>query len=105
MLLMVLALSAANTPLLWLPDLDAIIPTCRVRQVALDLGWVDIDFGHFYYLPHSAWAAGRLAARAVDLGKMTERPNQSQPNPGTLVGKERGKKGKIGFFMVGPGLR
>ena len=48
----------------------------------MDLGWVDIDFGTFHYLLHFAWAAGRLAEWAVELGRMMELRNQSQPNPG-----------------------
>ena len=34
------------------------------------------------YLPHSAWAAGSLAEWAVELGRMMEYINQSQPNLG-----------------------
>ena len=30
----------------------------------------------------SAWAEGNLAEAALQLGKMVEHPNQSQPNPG-----------------------
>ena len=53
----------------------------RVRQVVGYLGWVDIDFGHSTTCTHSAWAVGRLAEWAVELGQMMEHPDQSQPNP------------------------
>ena len=36
----------------------------------------------FHCLPNSAWADWNLAEAAVQLGKMVEHPNQSQPNPG-----------------------
>ena len=36
----------------------------------------------FHCLPNSAWADWNLAEVAVQLGKMVEHPNQSQPNPG-----------------------
>ena len=36
----------------------------------------------FHCLPNSVWADWNLAAVAVQLGKMVEHPNQSQPNPG-----------------------
>ena len=37
----------------------------------------------FHCLPDSAWADGKLAEAAGQLGKMVEHPNQSQPNPGS----------------------
>ena len=36
----------------------------------------------FHFLPSSAWADWNLAEVAVQLGKIVEHPNQSQPNPG-----------------------
>ena len=36
----------------------------------------------FHCLPSSDWADGNWAEVAVQLGKMVEHPNQSQPNPG-----------------------
>ena len=34
-----------------------------------------------FCLPHSDWADGNLPEAAVELGKMEEHPNLSQPNP------------------------
>ena len=47
------------------------------------LGWVDIDLGHstVCLLRSSAWADGNMAELAVQLGKIVEHLNQSQPNP------------------------
>ena len=36
----------------------------------------------YHYLPHSAWAAVRLAEGAVELGRMMEHRYTSQPNLG-----------------------
>ena len=78
-------------------------PHCDFRQVSLDslsswiyqflsflqgdssalrpgLGW--LEFWVFHPLPNSASADWDLAEVAVQLGKMVEHPNQSQPNPG-----------------------
>ena len=44
------------------------------------LGW--LLFWMFHPPPGSAWAGGKLAELAGQLGNMVEHPNQSQPNPG-----------------------
>ena len=44
------------------------------------LGW--LGFLVSYCLRDSAWANGNLAEVAMQLGKMVEHPNKSQPNPG-----------------------
>ena len=40
--------------------------------VGRDIGWIDNFFFVFYCLPHPAWAAGRWAELAVELGRMID---------------------------------
>ena len=54
----------------------------RVGQVVVDVGWDDIDFGHFTSCPHSAWLAESLAEWAEEMGKMKKLSNQNPPNLG-----------------------
>ena len=44
----------------------------------------------FHCLPNSAWADWNFAEVAVQLGKMLEHPNQSQPNPGLRAHESHG---------------
>ena len=46
-------------------------------------------------LPSFAWADGNLAEAAVQLDKMMEHPNQSQPNPGLRADESPCSSGKF----------
>ena len=55
---------------------------CRVVHLVGPLGWVDFLFWMFHLLPGSAWALGKLAELAEQVGKMVEhyRSKSTQPN-------------------------
>ena len=59
----------------------------RVNLVVVDLSWVDFSFGHFSICLALLWQMGVCQnwLCTVQLGKMMEHPNQSQPNPGRLT--------------------
>ena len=59
-------------------SLHGTISLYRARHLVVY--WVRLTI--FRILPNSVWAAENLAEAAGQLGKMVEKTNQSQPNPG-----------------------
>ena len=53
----------------------------RVTHLLANLGWAEFDFGCSTSLPGSAWADGKFAELAEQLGKMVEHPKSKSTQP------------------------